>query len=167
MIDLLHRFIIPAAYSVLPPAMASDRATALLLTIGLQESQLKHRKQIKGPARSFLQFERIGVAGVLANPRSRDPFLAAVDALCETPTIEGVHAAMTHNDVLTMCAGRCLLWQLPAALPGSLDFDGAYQQYVVAWRPGAARDHRAAESRARWTPNYVRAWQLVGEGIAR
>ena len=167
MIDLLHRFIIPAAYSILPPVMASDRATAMLLAIALQESYLEgvmHRKQIKGPARSFWMFERSGgIAGVLAHPSSREPISRALGALRYRPSGDECYTAIAHNDVLAACFARCLLWTLPGALTSPLDVDGAWHQYVELWKPGAAKpgDRRAADTRARWNPNYKQAWSLV------
>lgn len=46
MIDLLHRFLVPAAYAVLPAEMQSARATAFLLAIALQESGARKRRQV-------------------------------------------------------------------------------------------------------------------------
>ncbi|MGL5703631.1 MAG: hypothetical protein ACRCW5_11040, partial [Cetobacterium sp.] len=49
--------IINPALELLPSKMNSDKAKVMLLAIGLQESRLIHRRQIRGPAKSFLQFE--------------------------------------------------------------------------------------------------------------
>lgn len=154
MIDLLHRRIIPAAYDVLPPAMASDRATAMLLAIALQESKAQHRKQTGGPARSFWQFERVGVAGVLGHKSSRNHITSAMVALCEPAGIEAAHSAITHNDVLAACFARCLLWQLPDSLPGPNEPERAWTQYLTAWRPGKPKP-------GTWGAYYHDAWQRV------
>ena len=73
MIDEVHRFIVPTAFALLPPTMRSDRATAMLLAIGLQESRFLHRRQFhNGPARGFWMFERGGgITGVLQHERSQ------------------------------------------------------------------------------------------------
>ena len=65
MIGHILAHTLPAAYSLLPAEMESAEATALLLSIGLQESQFTHRRQVGGPARGFYQFELSGVQGVL------------------------------------------------------------------------------------------------------
>jgi hypothetical protein len=155
MIDLLHRFIIPAAYSILPPVMANDRATAMLIAIALQESDnLTHRKQVRGPARGWLQFERTGIAGVLAHPRSRIQIANACDRLKVRATIEACYPAVEQNDVLMMAFGRCLLYTLPDSLPGPTEHARAWTQYLSAWRPG--KPHPAT-----WQAHYTRAWATV------
>src|SRR5690606_38643231 len=68
-LDVVVEQAIWPAYALLPSRMDSDRATVMLLAIGLQESRFEHRRQIKGPARGFWQFERgRGVRGVLTHP---------------------------------------------------------------------------------------------------
>ena len=64
------RLAIEPALLLLPARMESAEATVMLLAIGLQESRLEHRRQIKGPARSFWQAEKGGgmVHGVLRHP---------------------------------------------------------------------------------------------------
>lgn len=155
MLEQLLRFAIPAAYTLLPSAMASDRATAMLLAIGLQESRLLHRRQLfGGPARSFLQFERIGVAGVMSHRSSRVIIAHAIETLRYTPSVEVCYEAIEHNDVLAMCFGRCLLWTLPSSLPHRDQADEAWQQYLKAWRPG--KPHKDT-----WPECYAKAWAAV------
>lgn len=63
--------LIPAAARLLPGVAFTPEAKVMLLAIGLQESRFEHRRQIKGPARGFWQFEAGGgTAGVL---RQRSP----------------------------------------------------------------------------------------------
>lgn len=155
MIEMLHRHVIPAAYDLLPPVMASDRATAMLLTIGLQESRFEHRTQIGGPARGFYQFERSGgVAGVLAHPRSRPHIEAAIDALCYRASGDECYHAIAHNDVLATCFARCLLWTLLGVLPRQDDPNYAWRYYLEGWRPG--RPHFET-----WHAHYAEAWAIV------
>src|SRR5690606_35531315 len=67
-LDVVVEQAIWPAYALLPSRMDSDRATVMLLAIGLQESRFEHRRQIKGPARGFWQFERGGgVRGVMTH----------------------------------------------------------------------------------------------------
>ena len=44
----------------LPDRMLSDEAVTMMLAIGYQESRFEHRRQIRGPARGFWQFEHGG-----------------------------------------------------------------------------------------------------------
>lgn len=153
----LHRRVIPAAFDVLPEVMRSPQATAMLLAIALQESELEHRRQIGGgPARGFWQFERGGLTGVRQHSASHDHFAAAMATLRYAPTTPTtiLQSVLADNDVLACVAARLLLWTLPAALPGSADPDEGWRQYLAAWRPG--KPHPAT-----WRGHYTRAWQLV------
>lgn len=157
MIDLIRAHAIPAAYDVLPPAMASREATALLLAIGYQESRFAHRQQVKGPARGFWQFEMGGgVVGVLGHPTTQAPARSALKALAYRydPTPHGCYAAIEHNDVLAVVFARLLLWTLPGALPGRQDEGLGWRQYLAAWRPG--KPH--AET---WSEAWKMGWNLA------
>jgi len=155
MIDLLQRFIVPAAYALLPPAMASDRATAMLLTIALQESKAEHRLQIGGPARGFWQFERSGgIAGVLSHPHSRGPIGAVLETLRYRRSGDECYRAVADNDILAACFARCLLWTLPTALPQRDEPVLAWGQYLASWKPG--KPHRST-----WDAYYAEAWARV------
>jgi hypothetical protein len=161
MIDHIHRFTIPATYALLPPAMASDKATGLLLAIGLQESAFLHRRQFKGPARGFWQFELNGVKGVLRHPRTTVLADTVIDALRYTEegrgpaqTAAALHIAMAYDSTLACGLARLLLWTLPRPLPGPQDVDEAWQQYVSCWKPGRPE-------RAQWDHHYAEAWARV------
>lgn len=156
MIDQLHRFVIPAAYSVLPSAMESDAATALLLAIALQESKATHRRQKQGPARSFWQFETIGVAEVMRHPRTSAPMTGAIASLRypKTSPARTLQTIMEHNDILAAVIARLNLWRLPKPLPGPLHDAEGWQQYLECWRPGAPHPDT-------WRVNYAIAWQMV------
>lgn len=135
----IRRYVIPAAYDVLPAAMASAEATVMLLAIGYQESRFEHRKQIGGPARGYWQFEQGGgVRGVLGHQASRMTARIVLEELGYPgePTTWGVYDALAHNDVLACCFARLLLWTLPDPLPSREDPDVGWDQYVAAWRPG-------------------------------
>jgi hypothetical protein len=155
MIEHLIHHVIPAAYALLPPAMASRRATAMLIAIALQESRLTERRQLHGgPARGFWQFERIGIKGVLLHRKSQPPIEAVLATLCYPKDAEGAYEAVEHNDVLAASFARCLLWTLPEALPAREDTRLGWQQYLAAWRPG--KPHPAT-----WDALYQQAWTLA------
>lgn len=157
---IYHTFAhtIPAAYRLLPDRMQSPEATALLMAIGLQESNFEARRQMpKGPARGFWQFERGGaVVGVLEHGTTKKHAAKVLDFLRYPLTIDsyGVHTAIEHNDVLACCFARLLLWTLPDSMPRRLEVDIAWGQYVSAWRPGKPRPQT-------WPENYDIAWKLV------
>jgi len=146
---LLTTAIIPALH-ILPERMDSTPARALLLAIGLQESGLRHRAQVGGPARGFYQFEPIGVAGVQQHHATQD--LAAGLNQTFLYSFNEVYRAIEHNDVLASAYARLLLWSLPDALPGGrMDSDYGWSLYIKAWRPG--KPHRD-----RWDSNWRAAW---------
>jgi hypothetical protein len=133
-----RRFVIPAAYAVLPPEMASEDATRELLAIGYQESRFEHRYQVRGPAKSFWQFEQRGVSGVLAHVETYDVVRRALVSLNyrNMPTPFSCQLAIEHNDVLACVFARLLLWTLPNALPKADEPEEGWRQYLAAWRPG-------------------------------
>lgn len=158
MIDLVHRVIVPASLSLLPSEMDSRPARALLLAIGLQESRFLHRRQVRGPARGYWQFEAGGgVRGVLrhrATAAHAQRILAAL-RYGPDPPVEAVHAALEHNDILACVFARLLLWTTPGVLPNETAPDLAWQTYVSAWRPGKPHPET-------WAAFYEEAWERVG-----
>lgn len=131
--------------------LASRDAEWLLLAIAYQESGLRHRVQIDREgrelhhlARSFWQFERIGVRGVAEVLGRRDKSWAAAKEACEAlgyrPDPAEVHHAIAHNDVLACALARALLWSDPHPLPAAGRLDEAWELYIRLWRPG--RPHR-------------------------
>lgn len=146
---LLTLAIIPAL-SILPERMDSTPARAMLIAIALQESGLRHRVQVGGPARGFFQFEQIGVAGVQRH-HSTQEFAAGLNQTFLYSPNE-VYRAIEHNDVLASAYARLLLWSLPDALPGGrVDSDYALGLYLKAWRPGKPRPEH-------WDSNWRAAW---------
>lgn len=158
MIDHIHQFVIPAAYDLLPEKMASERATAMILAIGLQESGFTYRKQLNGgPAHGFFMFELGGISGVLRHHASREYADAALRALCYGhlgSRIESCYSIIEHHDTLATVFARLLLWTLPDELPAADEPERAWAQYVAGWRPGRPR----AEA---WIGHFTRAWDLV------
>lgn len=162
MIRLARDFTLPAAFTLLPPAMKSDKATAMLLSIALQESKFQHRRQTNyGPARGFWQFEKNGVRGVMRHPQTRGLAIVVLrelryEALVDKPA--EVHYAIHDNDVLACAFARMLLWTVPGALPARDNPDAGWQQYLEGWRPGAPRHET-------WADHFEHAWQLIEETI--
>lgn len=156
MIEHTLKYTIPAAYSLLPPAMSSPAASAMLLAIGLQESKFLARRQGGGgPARGFWQFETGGIAGVLKHPSSS----AYINKILFFLRYNGANAVyctslVEDNDTLACVFARLLLWTLPDKLRGKDDPGGAWEQYIKGWRPGKP----VLES---WGSNYAEAWARV------
>ncbi len=145
------------AMALLPAALDTKKARALLMAICLQESGLTARAQIvagggKGPARGLAQFELGGgVRGVMTHPASRE--LAA--KVCQDRRIGGatssvVWAELERDDVLALAFARLLLLTDPRPLPELGDQAGAWSYYVRNWRPGKPHPNR-------WPANYQAA----------
>lgn len=160
MIDLILRSIIPAAFTMLPPAMDTPAARAMLLAIGLQESKFLHRRQENyGPARGFWQFEKAGIRGVAKHLASREHLETALRILRYEQLIgqtAGLHYAIEDNDVLACVFARLLLRTVPARLPDRSDDGAGYAQYLAGWNPGRPRP-------ATWKAFYSEAWDRVEE----
>jgi hypothetical protein len=152
----VHSYILPAVYALLPEPMQSPEASAMLLSIGLQESQFRYRRQQGGPALSFFMFEVAGVAGVRTHPLTREPFTSALRDLrypaMATPT--QLQAVLEHHDVLAAICARLLLWTDPQSMPRADECDRAWDIYTRCWRPGRPRPET-------WHANYAAAWELV------
>lgn len=132
--------IMEPALDLLPTRMGSIEARIMLLAIALQESELKYRRQVGGPARGLMQFEQGGgVKGVLSHPASRTYAAQVCAALGVDPSQQAVYAALDQNDTLAVCFGRLLLWTDPSTLPSINDVLGAWNLYQRVWRPGKPR----------------------------
>lgn len=157
------------ALLLLPAKMTSTQAELMLLAIGLQESQLKYRRQHgNGPARSLWQGEQGGgmVAGLLGfydqDVQDLARGLCAVRGVSAQP--RAVWEAIEHDDVLAAGLARLLLFTDPARLPGFGDEEGAWQLYLRTWRPGAftrGTAEKRAELRQKWARNYAQALEVV------
>jgi len=158
---------INCALCVLPDHMDTPEARVMLIAIGLQESAFQHRRQIKGPARGFWQFELGGgFRGVLRHASSTK---YAKHLLTERRysgmTESEQFAQLETDDVLAAGMARLLLWTDPKALPALNRPDDAFEYYLRTWRPGAhtrgTAEQRAA-IRSRWLSNYAQAMAEVG-----
>lgn len=132
------------ALSLLPERMRSKEASVMLLAIGLQESRFVHTYQIvqgrpgvKGPARGWWQFERMGgVHGVLNHAASKHHALAVCRARDVEPNARDVWEQLEHDQVLAAAFARLLLWTDPRSLPRLGDEQRAWDLYMRVWRPG-------------------------------
>lgn len=162
MIETVRKFILPAAYSVLPLRMQTPEATALLFAIGLQESRFTARRQVGGPAHGFWQFERGGgVAGVVLHPLTKTLALNALRELEYTnwktsdDVIALVYDELPSNDVLAAVFARLLLYTDPKALPAEvLGPQAGWLAYSRNWRPG--KPHRET-----WDKFWAQGWALA------
>lgn len=124
--------VINPALSMLPDVMSSDIAKRYLIAIALQESRLVHRKQIKGPAKGFWQFEKIAVKEVLTNKRTENHAKEICDAFDLPHDYHAVHAALETNDILACAFARLFLWCSKQALVQN----NSWNVYNSIWRPG-------------------------------
>jgi hypothetical protein len=151
--DALVQIIDPALH-LLPPKLTSDQARVQTLAIFLQESGLKCRVQIGGPAHGLAQFERGGVTGVLSHPASAD-LAKSLCAVRGVPAVcESVYVALATDDLLAAGFARLLLLTDAAALPALGDQAAAWAYYQRNWRPG--RPHPEA-----WPQHYATALATV------
>ncbi len=157
MVELMP-YILPAAYRLLPVPMRSDRASAMLMTIALQESKCMGRRQMRsGPARSLWQFEPNGILGVMAHPASRQHFVSLMRNLRyggHTTDVEFVHSTIEHNDILACALARLLLWTDSKPLPGRDEPELGWGMYLRTWNPGDP--HRET-----WDSYFHEAWDRV------
>ena len=146
---------IRGGFQLLPPAMDTPAARAMVLTVCLQESKLMFRRQVGGPAKGYAQFEQGGgVAGVLNHPSVSNYAKEVCAALNVAPAAVAVYAALEQNDSLTAAFARLLLWTLPEVLPSKSDPALGWSQYIAAWRPG--KPHRET-----WDAYFRQAWACV------
>lgn len=139
--DLLGTYVIAPTFALLGPRYAGPSAEVMLHAIALQESALEHRRQVRGPARGWWQFEQGGgVAGVLSHPASRDKAREVCAVLGYTPAAAAVHAAIEHNDLLACAFARLLLYTDPRPLPR--DAEDGWDYYLRNWRPGKPHPSR-------------------------
>jgi len=143
------------AFYLLPGKMDTREANAFIVAIALQESGLKKRRQLgAGPARSYLQFEKAGIRGVLKHQATTTLARDVCVALDVAVNPISIHRAMEFQDVLAVCFARLLLWTVPLPLPTEAEVRESYAQYLTAWRPGKPREKD-------WAANYQQAWDLI------
>lgn len=153
-INYVHKLIIPAAHKLLPAEWDSAEARAMEVTIALQESRLRYRRQVGGPAHGFLQFERGGGwQGVLTHPVTREHATRVLAIMAYGLPDVTDYYALEHNDILAFVFGRLLLRTHPKALPKRNEPGYAWDYYMNLWRPGKPHRHT-------WDAFYKQAWSL-------
>jgi len=152
--------VLPQASALLPTIPFTPDSSVMLLAIGLQESRFRHRRQVKGPARGFWQFEAGGgTKGVLTHPRTHTIARSLAWERVGTASITTtINEALAEDDVLACCFARLLLWTDPKPLPGIGDREEAWRYYFRNWRPGTP--HRKT-----WDALYDQAVKLLTEQI--
>lgn len=148
--EYLHTAIRPAL-AKLPQKMRSVEAEMLVLAIALQESDLRHRLQIGGPARGYPQFELIGIRGVMEHPASQRHATALCAVLDIPAAPETAYEAIAWHDILSAGFSRLCLWRDPAALPNESEMDKAWEYYLRSWGPGRPKPDK-------WAANWNKAW---------
>ena len=147
--------VLPAMVKLLPENMASRESRAMLIAIGLQESRFEYRFQVGGPAHGFWQFEYGGAwLGLVRHPATK--VIARqllLDMAYGEPDI-GDYKGIAHNDILSCCLARLLLYTLPAPLPQRDDVDEGWRQYIEGWRPGKPHPET-------WAGFYAQAWSVA------
>lgn len=146
--------IIPAGLGLMPAKYDSPEARCMLLAIGQQESGFKHRRQIKGPARGWWQFEIAGVAGVLNHPSTRNEASRICTFFGYPEDAKILQGAIEHNDLLAVIFARLNLWWLPRRLPALGEIEAAWKDYLDSWRPGKP-------NRDRWETSYGLAYGTI------
>lgn len=147
--------IISDALDILPAKLTSDKAICLMLAIGLQESRLEARRQVKGPARGLWQFERGGgVRGVLKHNATAKMAVEVCDIRGVQPTEEMVYARLEFDDVLAAAFARMLIYTDPKPLPEIGEFAISWDYYTRTWRPG--KPHRNT-----WDELYASAMEAM------
>jgi len=127
----------------------NEYAENLLLAIALQESNLSARIQgpmEAGPARSFWQFEKIGVVDVFQRQKT------ALKVMCDMlvlPCEPGkLHLMMAYNDMIACVIARLTLRLDPRSLGLATTEEGAWEYYIRNWRPG--KPHRDRWAKTSW-----------------
>lgn len=147
-----HTSIILALH-LLGPKYDSQPARNLIAAIGYQESNFQFRKQIKGPARGFWQFELGGgVKGVMTHHSTKEEAkrIARIREVDFIP--ENIYLALEYDDILAACFARLLLWTDPKPMP--ITQEDAWQYYLRNWRPGKPHPER-------WPDCYRRGLELM------
>ena len=130
--------VVEPGLALLPAKMDTPEARAMLLTIAMQESRLKYRKQIGGPAHGFYQFEKGGgIKGVLRYHSTKALARDIMVSMGLSPDIGVAYNEVVENDALATVFARLLLWTDPGKLPAlDSDPDVSWDLYLRTWRPG-------------------------------
>ena len=141
------------ALDILGPKFCADQARVLLVATALQESKVKHRFQIKGPARSYWQFEKYGgLKAVMEHHATKQDAIKFCEALDYRFDIEPLWEAFPYDTILAAGFARLLYWAHPDPLP--LDDKEGWQYYLDQWRPGKPKPEP-------WEYHWKKSMELV------
>jgi hypothetical protein len=151
------------AMALLPPSLDSYDARRFLLAVAVQETDLVNRLQIgddgrpiTGHGRGWFQFERSGIASLLSHEALT--FLPKLlKPLGYPPSLDVLHEAVAHNDVLACLLARLLLFTDPHPVPD--DKETGWETYLRLWRPGHPRPEK-------WPSSWGRADGAITPGVA-
>lgn len=127
---------IDQAFQLLPVKMDSPLARVILAAIGFQESGYQVRIQYgNGPARSYWQFEKGGIKGVMLHKASARLAMEVCEKRGVDFNSELIWKAMETDDVLGAAFARLLMYTDPKPLPDNQA--DAWEMYAKRlWRPG-------------------------------
>lgn len=152
--DLIEQIIDPAL-DLLPSEMGAVKAVVLLGAIAIQESGLRTRQQVGGPAHGLWQFEIETVQGLMANEATAK----YVKALCVKRGVpfqaRAIFNYLLVDDILAAALARLDLWANPTPLPDAHDVDDAWLYYCCTWRPGQPDP-------SRWDASHASAVEAMG-----
>lgn len=157
---LLRTAIKPACAELAAAGVVdSPAAHRFMLAIAMQESGLRHRRQIgvggveNGPAVSWYQFEKNGGCAGVLNHRVTGPIIKTVlDNYNVVADKESLWAAMQFQDIVASVAARLLIHTLPQKLPETAA--QGWAQYLDGWRPGKPHPEK-------WTGYWLDADDIV------
>lgn len=127
---------IDQAFQLLPVKMDSPLARVILAAIGFQESGYQVRIQYgNGPARSYWQFEKGSIKGVMLHKASARLAMEICEKRGVDFNSELIWKAMEVDDVLGAAFARLLMYTDPNPLPDNQA--DAWEMYAKRlWRPG-------------------------------
>lgn len=127
---------IDKAFQLLPVGMDTPIARVILAAIGYQESGYQVRIQYgNGPARSYWQFERGGIKGVMLHKASARLAMEICEKRGVDFNSELIWKAMETDDVIGAAFARLLMYTDPFPLPDNQA--EAWDMYAKRlWRPG-------------------------------
>lgn len=127
---------VEAAFQLLPVEMDSPLARVILAAIGYQESGYQVRIQYgNGPARSYWQFEKGGIKGVMLHAASARIAVSVCEARGVEFNSSAIWKAMETDDVLGAAFARLLMYTDQFPLPDTAE--EAWEMYAKRlWRPG-------------------------------
>lgn len=153
--DQAYRLFVDPALDLLaslggPPR--DPKADRQLLATMVQETEIRYRLQISGPARSFYQFERIAILDVMTRQRT-EPVAELVCAVLGFQfNADVVFDKVAYNDVLATCFARLNYRNSRVPLPSTQE--EGWTAYNSAWKPGKPRP-------AHWAASWAAACKTI------